>query len=72
MRSILVRLDDETFARLSRIARSQRRHPAEFIRRAIKAALLQHELDRIRDSYLRDPQLFADGGDWDEPLEWKP
>jgi hypothetical protein len=67
MKSVLVQLDDETMAQLDQVAPSRNRQRTEFIRRAIKGALHQNEFDRMRDSYLRDPQVFADGGDWDDP-----
>ena len=67
-----MQLDDETSAQLDQVAPPCNGARAEFIRRAIKAAILRSEFDRIRESYLREPQVFEDGGDWDDPLEWKP
>jgi hypothetical protein len=26
----------------------------------------------MEESYRREPQVFEDGGDWDDPLEWNP
>jgi len=72
MKSFLVQLDDETMAQLEQVAPARNRARAEFVRRAIKSALHQSEFDRIRDSYLKDPQVLEDGGDWDDPLEWNP
>ena len=72
MKGISVQLDDETMAQLDQVAPPCNGARAEFIRRAIKAAILRSEFDRIRESYLREPQSFEDGDDWGDPLEWNP
>ena len=72
MKNVLIQLDDETMAQLEEVAPARNRARTEFIRRAIKAALHRSEFDRMRESYLKVPQEFADGGDWDDPLAWNP
>ena len=59
-------------AQLDRVAPPGNRARTEFIRSAIKAALHHIEFDRIRKSYLREPKVFQEGGDWADPLEWNP
>ena len=72
MKNVLVRLDDETVKQIDQAAPPGRGARAEFIRSAIRAAIYRIESDRIEESYLRDPQVFVDGGDWDGWLEWNP
>lgn len=65
MKSVLIQLDNETLAQLDQVAPPRNRARSEFIRRAIKSALHRSEFDRMRESYLREPQVFEDGGDWE-------
>ena len=72
MPSILIQLDEPTLKSLNKIAPAAKRQRAEFIRRAVKSAIRQHEYDQIREAYLRQPDSAADADDWSSAEEWKP
>ena len=69
MKRVPVRLDDETPKQLDIVAPAMKR--AEFIRRAIAGALRRSEFDRIRDSYLRQPDNLVVDDEWPDPEEWR-
>ncbi len=54
MAAILIHLDEATFKALNQVAPAAKRKRADFIRRAIKKAIRDHEYARIREGYLQE------------------
>ncbi len=71
MPQVLVQFDEATLKAIDRIAPTAKRQRADFIRKAVKDALFQHETDRMREAYLRQPDSAADADHWDAPEEWR-
>jgi len=69
MKSLVVRVDEETLAALNRVAAPGRRR-SEFVRAAIHHAIRQAEYREMREAYLKQPDsaLYADG--WCAPEEF--
>jgi Arc/MetJ-type ribon-helix-helix transcriptional regulator len=70
MKQILIEIDDRSARDLERVAPARKRMRAEFVRRAIRAAL-DRELDRRTEHAYREEPLSSglDSGDlagWDE------
>ncbi|HVH57211.1 MAG TPA: CopG family transcriptional regulator [Vicinamibacterales bacterium] len=55
MKSVLIELDDETAARIERVAPGRTRQRSEFIRNAIRRALWELEERQTADAYRRQP-----------------
>ena len=70
--SILVHLDDVTYKRLDEIVSSTKRQRAEFLRSAVKEAILKHEYARIREGYTKKPDSGADADHWSTCEEFNP
>jgi hypothetical protein len=71
MKTVLIQLDEPTFAALNRVANPVNRKRSEFIRRAIKAAIRQAEFDSIREGYRKKPDSAADADDWSNPEDFR-
>jgi hypothetical protein len=69
--SILIQLDDATYNQLNRVAPAARRQRAEFIRRAVRDALRNHEYARMRDAYRKKPDSAAEADDWSSCEEFR-
>jgi predicted transcriptional regulator len=59
MKSVLIELDDETAARIERVAPGRTRQRSEFIRNAIRRALWELDEQQTAEAYRRQP----DGAD---------
>ncbi|MBZ5622670.1 MAG: ribbon-helix-helix domain-containing protein [Acidobacteriia bacterium] len=64
MPTILVELDDATFRALNHLAPARKRQRSEFIRQAVKDAILKHELARMREAYRKQPDSASEADDW--------
>ena len=71
MKSLLVQLDEPTYRALNRIAPAAKRMRAEFVRAAIRKAILESEEERTRLAYLKRPDSEAEADDWSSAEEWK-
>ena len=71
MPSILVELDDATFKRLNAVAPAERRKRSEFVRNAVREAILKQEFARIRAGYERIPDAAEEADDWSNCEEFK-
>jgi predicted transcriptional regulator len=72
MKSILVELDESTYAALNHIAPAAKRLRAQFIREAVRKAIREAEYERIRQAYLAQPDSEAEADDWSTAEEYKP
>ena len=64
MQSILIQLDDATYRLLERVAPAAKRKRAQFIRAAIRQAVLEAEEARTRAAYRVKPDSEAEADDW--------
>ena len=71
MKSLLVQLDDPTYRALNRVAPAAKRKRAEFVRAAIRKAILETEEARTRRAYLDHPDSSAEADDWSNAGKWK-
>lgn len=71
MKSVLIELDDPTYAALNHIAPAAKRLRAQFIREAIRKAIREAEYERIRQAYLAQPDSEAEADDWSTAEEYK-
>jgi predicted transcriptional regulator len=72
MKSVLIELDDPTYAALNHIAPVAKRLRAQFIREAIRKAVREAEYERIRQAYLAQPDSEAEADDWSTAEDYKP
>lgn len=71
MKSVLIDLDESTYAALNHIAPDKRLR-AQFIKDAIRKAVREIEYERIRQAYLAQPDSEAEADDWSTAEEYKP
>ncbi|MEO5923898.1 MAG: hypothetical protein ABIR70_08740 [Bryobacteraceae bacterium] len=71
MKSLLVQMDESTFQALERVAPAEKRQRAEFVRAAIRKAILETEEARTRNAYLAQPDSESPAEDWSNAEEWK-
>lgn len=71
MKSLLIQLDEPTYRALNRIAPAAQRKRAEFVRAAIRKAILEAEEGRTRRAYLQQPDSDAAADDWSNAGKWK-
>ncbi len=71
MPQVLIHFDDATLQAIDRIAPAAKRQRADFIRRAVKDALFQHETERMREAYRLQPDTADSAEVWELPEEWK-
>jgi len=71
MPSVLVQFDKKTYRALNRAAPPAKRKRAEFIREAVKEALLKQEYEKMREAYLKQPDRY-EGDDWTNWEEFRP
>ena len=67
MKSLLIELDDDTAARLERVAPGRARRRSEFIRLAVRRALWELEEQATAEAYRRHPDSTAEAH-WDAAL----
>ena len=72
MKSLLVQLDEPTYRSLNRVAPTAKRKRAEFVREAIRKAVMEAEEERTRLGYLKHPDSEDEADDWSNAEEWKP
>ena len=72
MTSLLIQLDDPTLQALNRVAPAAKRMRAEFIRTAIRRAIYAAEEERMRQAYLKQPDVETVADDWSAAEEWNP
>ena len=63
MHPVVVELNDNTYKALKRVTPSPKRS-REFVRQAVKDAVLRQEFAKMREAYLKQPDSDADGDDW--------
>ena len=71
MKSILVQLDPATFRALSQVAPPSSRRRSEFIRAAIRKAVLAEEYARMRKAYEIAPDSESEADTWANPEEFE-
>ncbi|HXA07798.1 MAG TPA: hypothetical protein VNY30_23285 [Bryobacteraceae bacterium] len=71
MKSVLIRLDESSYAALNQIAPGKRLR-AQFITEAIRKAIRKAEYERIRKAYLAQPDSEAEADDWSTAELYKP
>jgi len=71
MKSVLIDLDEPTYAALNQIAPAKRLR-AQFLREAICKVIREAEYERIRQAYLAQPDSEAEADDWSTVEEYKP
>jgi len=71
MKAVLVQLDDNTYRALNRYAPAAKRKRSQFIRDAIRRAIMAKEYERIREAYERQPDTEAEWTDWSLFGEYK-
>lgn len=71
MKPILITLDEPTYRALEQVAPAAKRKRAQFIRVAIRKAILDLEYERIRLSYLAHPDSEEECVDWSTFGEYK-
>ena len=71
MKSLLIQLDEPTYRALNRVAPAAKRQRAEFVRAAIRKAILETEEARTRRAYLEQPDTEAEADDWSNAGKWK-
>jgi predicted transcriptional regulator len=71
MKSVLIELDDPTYAALNEVAPAAKRLRAQFIREAIRKAVREAEEERIRIAYLAQPDSEAEADDWSTAEDYK-
>ncbi len=69
MKSLLIQLDDATYRSLTQLAPPRKR--TQFIRDAVKKAILQAEYSRMREAYRKQPDSAAEADNWSNPEEWR-
>ncbi len=70
MRSLLVQLDEPTYRALDRVAPAAKRKRAEFIRAAIRKAIIETEEARTRRAYREQPDTETHADDWSNSEKW--
>ena len=70
MKSLLIQLDEPTYRALNRIAPAARKR-AEFVRAAIRKAIVEVKEGRTRRAYLRQSDSEAEADDWSNAGKWK-
>lgn len=70
MRSLLVQLDEPTYRALDRVAPAAKRKRAEFIRSAIRKAIIETEEARTRQAYREQPDTETQADDWSNAGKW--
>ena len=60
MKQLLIELDDETVAKLERVAPARSRRRSQFIRSAVSRALWEIEERATAEAYRRQPDSAAD------------
>lgn len=71
MKSLLIQLDEPTYRALNRIAPAAKRKRAEFVRAAIRKAIIETEETRTRRAYREQPDSESEADDWANPEKWK-
>lgn len=71
MKSILIQLDEPTYRALDRVSPAAKRKRAEFIREAIRKAVLEAEYARTRKAYEAQPDSESEADDWANAEEFK-
>jgi len=75
MKQVLVEFDDETLARLEKVAPARSRRRSRFIRAAVSRALWEREEQATAEAYRRVPDTsndaYVDAAVW-EPERGKP
>jgi Arc/MetJ family transcription regulator len=70
MKQLLVELDDDTAAKLVRVAPGRARQRSEFVRNALRQALWEIEERATAEAYRRQPDspdAYLDAGAWEPP-----
>ncbi len=71
MKSILVQLDPATLRGLNEVAPASSRRRSEFIRTAIRKAVLAEEYARMRKAYELAPDSESEADTWADPEEFQ-
>ncbi|HEY6345383.1 MAG TPA: hypothetical protein VIY49_28135 [Bryobacteraceae bacterium] len=68
----MIQIDAATLRALNRVAPTAQRKRAEFVRAAIRKAILEAEEERTRLAYREHPDTETAADDWRDAEEWKP
>lgn len=71
MESLLNQIDAATLRALNRVAPTGQRKRAEFVRAAIRKAILEAEEERTRVAYVEHPGTETAADDWQGAEEWR-
>jgi predicted transcriptional regulator len=70
MKSLLVQLDASTYNALQKVAPAAERKRAEFVRMAIRKAIVEAEENRTRLAYAKQPDTEPVADDWSDVGKW--
>jgi len=65
MDQVLVRFEDATLSAIDRITEAWQSERADVIRRAVKDAIFQYEMDRMWEAYRLQPDSMDDLHSWE-------
>ena len=71
MKSLPIQLDEPTYRALNRVAPAANRQRAEFVRAAIRKAIVETEEARTRRAYQSEPDSESDADDWSNAGKWE-
>ena len=71
LKSLLIQLDEPTYRALNRVAPAEQRKRAEFVRAAIRKAILETEEARTRQAYRDQPDSESEADGWSNAGKWK-
>jgi len=72
MKSIRTGLDEATYKALNQMAPTTKRLRAQFIRDALRKAVLHAEYVEIHKAYVAQPDSESEAGDWLTAEEYRP
>lgn len=72
MKPLSIQLDEQTLARLNRVAAPGKRKRSEFVRQAIRNAICQVEYVAMREAYRKKPDSINEADDWSTAELYKP
>jgi hypothetical protein len=70
MPQVLIQFESATLDAIDRIAPAAKRKRADFIRKAVKDAIFNHEQRRMRTAYRLQPDSAPEADAWELPEDW--
>ena len=71
MRALVVQLDEATYRALDRVAPAAKRKRSEFVRAAIRKAIIETEEARTREAYRKRHGTETEADDWSNAGKWQ-